>query len=265
MDTLYETVPAMAATCTHAGLSSLQKHISADFPVEMSKSLCYEKPSNESISPAELYMKRSKGVLMFGNYYDCGECSNLHVGVGATATAITPDGICITNYHVMEDIIKNDGDALSGDSLFYVGTLEGRCYPVTEILAYSRLHDLAIFRIDTRGDRLDAIPLGSSLPTGSRVHVIANPKQQFYYYTDGMVARNSKYVYDDDRVTRRMEITADFAVGASGGPILDDCGNLVGMVASTTSLYFDDEKKTNQQMVVKSTIPVRILKEMLKL
>lgn len=266
MDTLSEAVPRMAAACPDAGLTSLQRHISAEFSfAQINKAFSGSEPSTAPLTPTEIYAKRSKGVLMFGNYYDCGECSNLHVGVGATATVLTPEGICLTNFHVMEDIIKNDTAALLGDSLFYVGTLEGKVYPVTDILAYSRLGDLAVFRVDTRGDRLEAIPLGSSLPAGSRVHVIGHPKQQFYYYTQGVVARNSKHTYGEKATMRRMQITADFAVGASGGPILDDCGNLVGMVASTTTLYFDDEEKTNQQMVVKSTIPVSVIKELLKL
>lgn len=277
MDMLYEAVPQMAVACPDAGLASLQRHISvgfssanssssADFSfVRTAKTFSGAGSSTTPLTPAEIYAKRIKGVLMFGNYYDCGECDNLHIGVGATATVLTPDGICLTNYHVMEDIIKNDTATLSGDSLFYVGTVEGKVYPVTDILAYSRLGDLAVFRVDTRGDRLEAIPLGTSLPAGSRVHVIGHPKQQFYYYTQGIVARNSKHTYSEGTTMRRMQITADFAVGASGGPILDDYGNLVGMVASTAALYFDDEEKANQQMVLKSTIPVNVIKELLKL
>lgn len=277
MDTLYEAVPRMAAACPDAGLASLQRHISAGFSSATSyssadffsartvKAFSGAESSTAPLTPAEIYAKRIKGVLMFGNYYDCGECDNLHVGIGATATVLTSDGICLTNYHVMEDIIKNDTAALSGDSLFYIGTVEGKVYPVTDILAYSRLGDLAVFRVDTRGDRLEAIPLGTSLPAGSRVHVIGHPKQQFYYYPQGVVARNSKHTYSEGVTMRQMQITADFAVGASGGPILDNCGNLVGMVASTTALYFDDEEKANQQMVVKCTIPVSMIKELLKL
>jgi hypothetical protein len=32
-----------------------------------------------------------------------------------------------------------------------------------------------------------------------------------------------------------MDITADYAGGASGAPILDDCGNVVGLAATTLS------------------------------
>jgi S1-C subfamily serine protease len=34
-----------------------------------------------------------------------------------------------------------------------------------------------------------------------------------------------------------LTTTAEFAVGSSGGPLFDDCGNVIGMVASTSSVY----------------------------
>ena len=36
-----------------------------------------------------------------------------------------------------------------------------------------------------------------------------------------------------------MQITADYARGSSGGPILDREGNLVGLVSSTSPVYYD--------------------------
>jgi len=54
-----------------------------------------------------------------------------------------------------------------------------------------------------------------------------------------------------------MAVTADFAKGSSGGPLLDACGNVAGMVASTTSIYYGTEKgqKDNLQMVLKHCVP----------
>jgi serine protease Do len=50
-----------------------------------------------------------------------------------------------------------------------------------------------------------------------------------------------------------MSITADFAQGSSGGPVLDRRGNVIGVVAATLSLYNSDN---NLQMVSKEAIPV---------
>jgi len=62
-----------------------------------------------------------------------------------------------------------------------------------------------------------------------------------------------------------MQITADFAKGPSGSGVFDHEGKLVGLVASTNSIYYDtkDEVDSNLQMVVKVTAPVRAIRELL--
>lgn len=264
VSTLQEQVPAIAKAHSEYGLSHLLRHINQDVSETTSKKLNLPKASAKALAPEDLYAERMKGVLMFGNFYDCGRCDRMHVGVSATATVISPDGWCLTNFHVVADIVQHNEDALKGDSLYYVADYTGHCYPVTEIAGYSRGADLALIKVDTRGDKLQPIPLGTPARTGARVHMIGHPKQQFYYYTQGAVARNSRYDFGNGMVSYRMEITADYAVGASGGPILDDCGNLVGIVGSTVGLYSDDEQKTDQQMVLKATIPLRSINELLK-
>lgn len=55
-----------------------------------------------------------------------------------------------------------------------------------------------------------------------------------------------------------MTITADFAKGSSGCPVLDECGAVVGIVNNTESIYYDDDgkkKQTDLQMVVKNATP----------
>ena len=35
-----------------------------------------------------------------------------------------------------------------------------------------------------------------------------------------------------------MGVTAEYARGSSGGPVMDDAGNVIGMVSSTNSIYY---------------------------
>ena len=59
----------------------------------------------------------------------------------------------------------------------------------------------------------------------------------------------------------RCEITADYGGGASGGPILDEYGNLVGLVSSTVSIYSDQQNMRNFQMAYKQTVPIFLVTE----
>lgn len=262
---LNKSVPAMAAGHPEYGVSELMGNCSQNFPAALTTFFKQKKPDTRPLSGEAIYKKCSDAVLMFGNYYRYNDKGEMYADVGASATALTPDGICMTNYHVMEALIKKDWHEIkevNQDSLYYVGTRQGKTYPIRRILGYSQAGDIAFFQVDTRGDKLACLKLGNPLETGAEVSVISHPKQLFYMYNRGVVARNTTYGNKFPN-TDRMEITADYAVGSSGAPILDNCGNIVGMVASTTGLYFDQEKKTSLQMVLKSTIPVSVIKRVL--
>jgi S1-C subfamily serine protease len=57
-----------------------------------------------------------------------------------------------------------------------------------------------------------------------------------------------------------MSITADYAKGSSGGPVFNDRGEVVGMVSSTSSLYYQTDspeapkEKGPLQMVIKNCV-----------
>ena len=65
-----------------------------------------------------------------------------------------------------------------------------------------------------------------------------------------------------------MSITADYAKGSSGGPVVDDAGHVVGMVSTTESIYYgsraNDPKdpKGPLQMVVKNCVPVEAIRHL---
>ncbi|OOG19734.1 hypothetical protein BWD42_07475 [Sphingobacterium sp. CZ-UAM] len=99
----------------------------------------------------------------------------------------------------------------------------GKVYSLKEILAYSKESDLAIFRVDNRGEKLAHLSLGDAAQVGARVCAITHPNMFCYYYSEGVVARN---VSEGSDQSRRMEITADYARGSSGGPIFNSFGQV---------------------------------------
>ncbi|MGJ1266916.1 S1 family peptidase [Sphingobacterium spiritivorum] len=214
------------------------------------------------LTSEDIYDKRSKGTLIVSNYYNCGNCSKMHSST-STGVVLSEEGYCITNYHVLQDIIEGTEESKLRDSLSFVADSEGNIYRISDILAYSKAADIAIFKVDTKGDKFSPIPLGLPARTGAKVHAITHPDSRYYFYSQGVVARNVT-LDTQNSDGERMEITADYAKGSSGGPILDSYGNLIGLVSTTQSVYYDQQEQKNLQMVVKSTIPVSAIKRLFK-
>ncbi len=204
----------------------------------------------KNIKPSSLVLCKLKRG--FGVYED-------FVLIGASGVAISEDGLCVSNYHVFEPLINEGQSMHPQDSLFFAADSQGNVYEIEGVLSYSKDADLAIFKIDTRGKKLAAAPLGNDLEVGENVHTMTAPNQQAYYYTQGIVARNS--AYDNNPWENRSEITADFAIGSSGGPVYDDKGNLVSIVSSTNSIYAGGDNR-EWQMVMKICIPVSSVRKL---
>ena len=61
-----------------------------------------------------------------------------------------------------------------------------------------------------------------------------------------------------------MAISADYARGSSGAAVLNDSGEIVGMVASTITINYDIKEKTNPQMVVGLCAPVEAIRRLIE-
>jgi thiol-disulfide isomerase/thioredoxin len=210
----------------------------------------------------EIFNTGKEGVMMLGKLYNCGSCDQLHSGTLATAVVLTADGICATNYHVLKQVLGVDYLSKYSDSLLYVASSEGEVYGIEKILAFNKDGDVAIFKVNTGGRKMSPVALGAPAQVGDPVHAITHPSGYPYYYSTGVVTRNVK-ISGEGAAGIRMEISADFARGSSGGPILDNQGNLIGMVASTIPIYYVQETEKAFQMVIKCTIPVQTIRGLL--
>lgn len=196
-------------------------------------------------------------VYLIGSVYKCGKCDKWHPGGIASAWALTRDGVMASNYHVFE---KATGAAMG------VCDREGKTYPVVEILAADKAADVAIFRV--KADNLVPLALGSPAGIGSGVRVISHPDRRFFMQTSGEVSRYHRQpARKGQPATVWMNITADYAKGSSGGPVIDDAGKVVGMVSSTQSIYYESnngQPKGALQMVVKNCVPAAAIRALLK-
>ncbi|WP_431293068.1 S1 family peptidase [Pedobacter sp. P26] len=113
---------------------------------------------------------------------------------------------------------------------------------------------------------LPALPLAKSANVGDQVFVLGHPKGMHYFFSQGNVT--NRYMEeagpDDARFFREMmTISADYATGSSGGPVLDLYGRVVGTV-SNTKMYTHSEMNPSVQMVVKNTVPVESLWKLIR-
>ena len=207
-----------------------------------------------TVSPSKLYDQISKSVLVIGRLYNCGKCSKWHTST-ASAFVISRDGIIVTNHHVLEN---DDGEILG--AMDY----KGNVYSIEKVLAANEEDDLAILKL--RNAELTPMALGKPANVGSDVWVISHPDRKMYMMTKGMVSRYNMIMDKNRKPGRRMSITADYAKGSSGAPVFNRKGQVVGVVSSTNSIYYNivNGKKENLQMVVKNCIPVASIHRLIK-
>jgi serine protease Do len=183
-------------------------------------------PAAEQLSPHEVYRRALPAVLLLGSVYP-DEDGTWVEGMYATAWVAAAEGILVTNWHVFSELQEGE--------VFAAADYQGRVYPLQEILATDKAADVAIVRIAARD--LTPLPLSRDYaPVGSWVAVLGHPGDNFYVFTTGSVTRYSTQRNDDGQQESWMGVTAEFAGGSSGSPVLDARGAVVGMAALTLTL-----------------------------
>ena len=202
-------------------------------------------PKKKRIQTSEIYRAAKTGVLCLGNIYKCDKCPNWHGNI-AGGFVISKDGLAVTNFHVMKNEKAGAFGALN---------IDGEIFSIEKVVASSEKDDLAIVKL--RGENFDPLPLKSNSPVGSEVTVISHPEGRFYTVSKGIISRYYLQRSGKEKGSPRIAITADFAKGSSGSPVFDNTGSVIGVVASTNSIYYNKTEgiQRNLQMVVKSCIP----------
>lgn len=205
------------------------------------------KPGDKPLSPEEVGERVRASVFLFGSVVGDKE-NGFDQGRMATAWAATADGVLVTNWHVF--------DQIEDDEHYGAMAADGAVYPLVEVLAIDKAADVAVVKVAAKG--LTPLPLADRpAKAGAWVGVLGHPGDRYYTFTQGHVSRYSTYTEDDDTVTRWMSITADYAYGSSGSPVVDRFGNVVGMAALTENIDYPDDggaadkavRKARQSMV----------------
>jgi S1-C subfamily serine protease len=199
-----------------------------------------------NLPPPALYQRLLKSTLAVGDFYQCDACTNWHF-TAATAFVVASNGIICTSYHVVGN---GEEDTPNKPDFLVAADCEGRVYPVREVLAADPDADTCLLKIDAAG--LQPLPLRTNALTGERIYCLGHPEGNHFLFSQGMVARlmRSRDVMsilepDGERTARAratlyLNVTAEFSPGSSGGPIVDEEGNVLAQVQSITSSVEDD-------------------------
>ena len=192
-------------------------------------------------SPAEIYRKSAAGVVLvlagFGGPSDQqGHGESLGSGF-----VVDEQGTILTNAHVVTDdgrqaesvsVAFRDGESETGDQVD------------ARVLGVDQTTDIAVLRIDPTGRDLTPLPLGdsSALVIGQWVVAIGNPLGFDLSLTAGIVSGLGRDLPAPNGAVIPNGIQTDAAInqGNSGGPLLDQDGNVIGVneqIATTSGSF----------------------------
>ncbi len=203
------------------------------------------KSGDKVLAPEDVYKSAVRSVFIVGSVYPDKD-GNWESGTYATAWVAAADGVLVTNWHVFEDLKPGE--------MFGVSDRDGNVYPLTDFLGGNKTADVAVFRIGAKG--LTPLPIASGhADVGSWVGVISHPGDLFYLYTQGTITRYSTNTNEDGKTEKWMGITAEYASGSSGAPVLNKYGAVVGMAALTLSLDAGDDGKNPARRIRAMKMP----------
>ncbi len=219
--------------------------------------LTLKKAAEKATKPQAIHKAAGEAVFAIGSVRHAADGKSWEATDPATAWVASSDGLLVTNWHVFEDC--------RDEELFGVMSRTGIYFPVMEVVAADEASDIAVLRIEASG--LKPLLLGEEAEEGSRIFVLSHPDRQFFTFTQGHVSRYTlQHSHEKDAGTRYMCITADYAKGSSGGPVLNGSGAVVGMVCSTQTTYYGrrgKDKDDDVQMVVKFCVPGESIRKLL--
>ncbi|PRY11614.1 trypsin-like peptidase [Pontibacter ummariensis] len=135
-----------------------------------------------------------------------------------TGFAISDEGFLVTSSHVVE----------GADSVL-IENEAGQKYKVTEVYR-DQIHDLSILKItDPSFDRFGKLPYTfktTETDLGEHVFTLGFPREDIVF---GEGALSSLSGFEGD--TTSYQISIPLNPGNSGGPLLDDKGNLIGVIS----------------------------------
>jgi hypothetical protein len=133
-----------------------------------------------------------------------------------TGFFISPDGVAVTNFHVIQ-----------GASHLAARTNEGAVFQFQRVLAHPQDVDLAILKFAANGAAFLKLGQSTNAVEGQRVLVIGSPEGLQGTVSDGIIS-----AFRENR--SMIQITAPISPGSSGSPVMNESGEVIGVATMVT-------------------------------
>lgn len=169
--------------------------------------------NTEIKTPNEIYEEAKKFTCEIRTY----DKNGIALTVG-TGFFISSEGILVTDFHVIST--ASSAVAIMSD---------GRKYSITSVLGYDSKKDIAL--LSTAAVNVPFASFGKDVNVGDDIFVFGSPKGYTGTFSRGCVSAVNRVIPELDNGIKYIQITAPVSTGNSGGPVLDNKGNVIGIVA----------------------------------
>ncbi|MCC7242673.1 MAG: trypsin-like peptidase domain-containing protein [Acidobacteria bacterium] len=159
----------------------------------------------------DLTKAMAPAVVFIGNVDGRGQVASIGSGF-----VVDPDGVIVTNYHVIE-----------GASALQVKMKDGEIYDRVEVLDHDQRRDIAVLKIRAF-KKLPVVTLASEAPeAGEEAIAIGNPQGLEHTVSVGVVS-----AYRQAEGYRLIQISVPISPGSSGGPLFNIKGEVIGITSA---------------------------------
>jgi|SRR5215213_8810422 len=173
------------------------------------------KAKAEPLTAKRIFELYAPSVVVVTTYDDKGKITSVASGI-----IISPLGYIATNAHVVTD-------AASITASVHLAEYDINAeYKDLKLMGLAQDKDIAVLKLEAKNLPFFQIPFDDvPLPkVGQKVYAIGNPRGLENTLTDGIISGLRELVNQ-----RLVQHSAPISPGSSGGPLIDEFGNLVGM------------------------------------
>lgn len=177
----------------------------------ISKYVCTQEDLTGSTS-YNINSKQSSATNIYNNNVNSMVYIRTQDSIGS-GVIVSEDGTLITCFHVIEN-----ADSIN------IKTHDGRTFKVNGFKYINPTEDVAILTIDAPYTKFKPIDINhSGLQVGEKVYTISNPQGLEFTFSDGMINQ-----YKNEYI----QFSAPISPGSSGGALLNEKGQLIGIITS---------------------------------